>query len=307
MSCISPLVMGALKSFLVLFVFFACVHGTLSIWGGRKPPPKVPAFCNNPPFYGPCQPITKNWYFNVAAKSCLPTSAGLCCVAGNNCFIRKDKCSEMCERQRKLLSSKVALPQMCVSSPTFIHCGQLRSAWYYDSFTGNCKMFTFNVSSCGTERTEANIFLSELKCQSTCIPKRKPRPMCSEDPVPDTCFLHRKHWHFDFRNNECIRFPKKGCGKGSNSFSTVEKCMMRCSLDQVKLFLQTCAGAQEHKVHPSLAHPRHPTFQAEPVLWLTDSPGILAFLHTVCLPVGAHPALPASKRKDNPHCRILQV
>ncbi|KAL1480824.1 hypothetical protein MTO96_050714 [Rhipicephalus appendiculatus] len=87
----------------------------------------------------------------------------------------------------------------------------------------------FNHTICGGG---ANMFLTELKCQAICRLKKKPKAVCSLKPSPGRCFISKKRWHFDERDNTCREFPKKRCGSNDNAFSTMAKCLERCSYNK---------------------------------------------------------------------------
>ncbi|XP_049267106.1 papilin-like [Rhipicephalus sanguineus] len=253
--------MRTLGGFLALLVSATCIHGTFSILGMKKPELKLPDYCSKPPFFGGCQPITKEWYFDTTEKICRPTGAGLCC-AGHNRFVTRDKCREMCDRRQKLLSGKVTHPNVCVTTPKFVSCGQRQSAWYFDSATRKCKMFSFNANTCGVS---GNIFLSELKCQYACMPKMTPTPICSANPAMEGCFIRRKHWYFNFTTNDCMRFPNNHCGKGANSFSSVEKCMLSCSYNRLKVPHSKGNGTSQNELPGSPTAP-FPNYRPHPPL-----------------------------------------
>ncbi|XP_037575610.1 papilin-like [Dermacentor silvarum] len=207
------------SSFLVLLV---CVT-SVQAWGVKAPKPKPtrPEYCEKPPFLGSCQPIVRHWYYDTTAKRCQQISVGLC-PTGSNWFVSEEKCKTVCERVTK------DVPVACLKPPVTVSCGQVRHAWYFDRNSTSCKMLSYTDPACDSA---GNRFLTEMKCQGVCLPTVKPKSICSMDPEPDRCFLSKKQWFFNFRNNTCMKF-QKGCGKGANSFSTYDKCMWMCSYNQ---------------------------------------------------------------------------
>uniref|UniRef100_A0A131YLL3 Pancreatic trypsin inhibitor n=1 Tax=Rhipicephalus appendiculatus TaxID=34631 RepID=A0A131YLL3_RHIAP len=214
---------------LFVFVYITCVCAWSLI--KQKPKTQKPEFCNKPPFLGSCRPLSVQWYFDVTERLCKPLSSGFC-SAGNNCFAKYEKCKELCET-----TSKKAIPHMCQKPPAVIRSRHLKHAWFFDANSTSCKMYTFDAVTCGST---SNSFYTEMKCQSVCIPTKKPKPSCSEDTVRDICVITRKHWFFDYKTNLCLRFPRNGCGKGANSFSTYDKCMQKCSYIQSTVACLNC-------------------------------------------------------------------
>ncbi|XP_075556794.1 uncharacterized protein LOC142588859 [Dermacentor variabilis] len=226
----------------------------LQAWGiaAKKAKPTQPECCRKPPFVGSCRPIAKTWFYDAAAKRCQQISVGLC-SAGNNRFLSPEKCKTVCESLTK------NIPQMCLKPPVTVSCGQMRHAWYFDLNSTSCKMLSYTDPSCDSA---GNHFLSEMKCQGVCLPTVKPKPICSRDTEPDMCLVSRKQWFFDFRNNVCMKF-KKGCGKGANSFATYEKCMSRCSYNQVAAACPTCAQTLQNE-QPLVGIPGVPSQDGPP-------------------------------------------
>nr|XP_054928141.1 papilin-like [Dermacentor andersoni] len=214
--------MRPLRGFLLLLLSVNCVQA----WFKKSPKveKKQPPFCTKPPFLGSCQPLTQTWYYNSTEKRCTPSSVGFC-IGGTNRFVSEKKCKETCESPSKATPSNT----MCFKPPVTVSCGQVEHAWFFDPNTSTCKMFTYIASACGSV---SNKFWTEMKCQAVCLPTKKPQITCSQDPVLDFCLAQRKKWFFNFSNNTCMQF-QKGCGRSANSFSTYEKCMEKCSYNQI--------------------------------------------------------------------------
>ncbi|XP_075721722.1 uncharacterized protein LOC142765042 [Rhipicephalus microplus] len=237
---------------LFLLVFISYVYA-LPKWGpSKKPPVYRPTYCMTLPFNNNCKPLAPLWYYNAKLKTCVPISAGYH-VEGANKFASFRKCSEVCHTH-----SKVILKQ-CLTPPTITSGSGLKFAWYFDDQTKFCKMFTFFTC----KNSNSNFFASELKCESVCLPRMKPAPHCSADPIKDVCLFQRKHYYFNFRNNTCMEFPKKGCGKGPNSFTSMVKCMDRCSYNQSTTACLNCAPQHPNEL-PPFGKPTEPNI-SEPV------------------------------------------
>uniref|UniRef100_L7LPU4 Putative trilaris n=1 Tax=Rhipicephalus pulchellus TaxID=72859 RepID=L7LPU4_RHIPC len=228
----------------LLLVLSVCgVHG-LQILGKNpgKPPRRMPLCCLKSPFNSTCQPITSTWYYDLKAKICRQISPGMC-NRGSNSFASHLKCMEACKP-----STKVMLGQ-CLKPAVLVRCSALRHAWYYEFPSRSCKMFSY--MHCGAT---CNVFLSEMKCQWTCNPRMTPKPLCSADPEPDRCVFKNRRVFFDFRNDVCLEFPKKRCGKGHNSFTSFHQCYNTCSYNRSTMSCPTCEQKQ-HLVQPPSRNP----------------------------------------------------
>ncbi|XP_037499780.1 cleavage and polyadenylation specificity factor subunit 6 [Rhipicephalus sanguineus] len=230
--------MTPLYSF-VLIVLISFVNG-FPKWGisSKKPPPYRPSFCVTPPFSPTCIPLTSHWYYDSTVKACMPMGAGYC-TNNFNTFVSQKKCLEMCDPRAKVML------QQCLKPPTITPCGAPQYAWYYDDSTKSCKMFTHQ--SC---KSNGNYFASELKCQSVCLPKMTPKPLCSADPIRDMCLVKRKHFYFNFKLNKCMAFLKNGCGKGVNSFAFLTLCMDTCSYNKSTVACPNCAQKHPNELPP---------------------------------------------------------
>ncbi|KAL1466927.1 hypothetical protein MTO96_026353 [Rhipicephalus appendiculatus] len=232
--------MRHLYSCLVVFVLIFHVYG-IPKWGlpSKKPAVYRPTYCLTLPFNSNCKPLTPHWYYDINQKICIPISAEYR-VEGLNKFVSLKKCSETCHSRTKIILKE------CRTPPKITVGGVLKYAWYFDEQTKLCKMFTF--STCNN--SNGNYFASELKCQSVCLPKMKPTPRCSADPIRDVCLIQRKHYFFSFRNNTCMQFSKKGCGKGINSFASMVKCMDMCSYNQSTMVCSNCEQKHPNELPP---------------------------------------------------------
>ncbi|XP_049526488.1 kunitz-type serine protease inhibitor bitisilin-3-like isoform X2 [Dermacentor silvarum] len=112
--------------------------------------------------------------------------------------------------------------KMCLKLPVHGPCGPVIVAYYFDHLENHCKVFNRTICADGE-----NNFVSELKCQATCLHKHK--PLCSLPPTPGHCYGRKSHWHFLETSNTCRLFPKDQCGANPNAFTSMKKCLDRCS------------------------------------------------------------------------------
>uniref|UniRef100_A0A6G5A9S5 Putative bovine pancreatic trypsin inhibitor n=1 Tax=Rhipicephalus microplus TaxID=6941 RepID=A0A6G5A9S5_RHIMP len=154
---------------------------------------RLPKNCLKQPFVGICHPlVTTAWYFDSNSHTCVPLKAGVC-AGGNNLFLTREKCSEKCQ----LLTQKKS--KVCLSPPVVGPCGPVVVSWYYDPDTDHCK--AFNRTICGGG---GNNYLTELKCQWECRPKKKPEAKCSKLPKAGLCFISRRHFYFDEKSTSAF-------------------------------------------------------------------------------------------------------
>uniref|UniRef100_A0A131YQF9 Pancreatic trypsin inhibitor n=1 Tax=Rhipicephalus appendiculatus TaxID=34631 RepID=A0A131YQF9_RHIAP len=117
-------------------------------------------------------------------------------------------------------------PEICKKRPDPGKCEPTYPAWYYDSNNGFCKLFLY--SGCGGN---SNRFLTEVKCQETCLPGKTPQCLCSLLPRPVRCKTpFRLPWFFNPKTQLCQKYQRGFCAGNTNSFSTCVKCMNRCSI-----------------------------------------------------------------------------
>ncbi|XP_075554159.1 amblin-like isoform X3 [Dermacentor variabilis] len=164
-----------------------------------------------------CRPAGDLWYYDLAHQSCKMLSTGSCSSSSNR-FQTIAKCQQICQPPNGRADA------VCLKQPTAGMCSLVSHAWYFDRLNQSCKLFSY--STC-TKRH--NYFLSEMKCQSVCLPQRTPKPFCSEQPISTFCTGSANRWYFDERKNTCLVYLNKRCGKGRNSFKTFAQCMGRCS------------------------------------------------------------------------------
>uniref|UniRef100_A0A224Y233 Pancreatic trypsin inhibitor n=1 Tax=Rhipicephalus zambeziensis TaxID=60191 RepID=A0A224Y233_9ACAR len=204
----------------VLFLIFVnYIHGHIWSTGtknekGLKEPHKA---CWKQPFIGVCHPLKEAWYYDQRANSCKMLTPGTC-AGGNNLFHTMKRCMKECMPLTPRNS------EMCLQRPTIGSCGPVVVSWFFEAESKLCKMFNHTICGGG-----GNAFLTEKKCQSICRPKKTPKAVCSLTPKPGRCFLAKRKWHFNEKNNECEVFPNQRCGSNDNAFSTKKKCMERCS------------------------------------------------------------------------------
>ncbi|XP_054927948.2 tissue factor pathway inhibitor 2-like [Dermacentor andersoni] len=191
------------------------------------------------------------------------------CAGGNNLFPNMKKCMKQCVPLTPS-SSKV-----CLQPPAVGPCGPLKVSWFFDPQTMFCKMFNHTI--CGGV---GNCFLSELKCQETCLPKQKPEVFCSKPAKPGRCLLAKKRFYFDDKKNACLMFPNNKCGSNRNGFAKFEKCMQRCSYIK--------STKTEQKISNELPHGGVPGYPTPP-----GQPGSYGHAGYPSAP-GGQPALPGS-------------
>uniref|UniRef100_A0A131Z4W9 Pancreatic trypsin inhibitor n=1 Tax=Rhipicephalus appendiculatus TaxID=34631 RepID=A0A131Z4W9_RHIAP len=176
--------------------------------------------CYKPPFVGVCHPLNEAWYYDKNDNSCKMLKRGTC-AGGNNLFPTLKRCTKSC------IPLTPNNSPMCLQRPVIGSCAPIIVSWFYDERSDNCKMFNHTICGGG-----ANMFLTEMKCQAICRLKKKPKPVCSLKPSPGRCFLAKKRWFFNEKDNTCREFAKKRCGSNDNAFSTKLKCLERCSYNK---------------------------------------------------------------------------
>uniref|UniRef100_L7LQU7 Putative trilaris n=1 Tax=Rhipicephalus pulchellus TaxID=72859 RepID=L7LQU7_RHIPC len=180
-----------------------------------------PKNCMKPPFVGVCRPLlTTAWYFDINRHTCVALHPGVC-AGGNNLFPTLQKCTEECQ----LLTQKKS--KVCLLPPVVGPCDPVVVSWYYDPEIDRCK--AFNRTICGGG---GNCYLTEMKCQWECRPKKTPEAKCSKPPKAGLCFISRNHYYFDEKSNQCLRFANNKCGSNRNAFPSVKKCLQRCSYNK---------------------------------------------------------------------------
>lgn len=205
---------------LLILISVNYIHGHLWSTGTKHEkghPTEPPKACWKKPFVGVCHPLKEAWYYEPKDNTCRMLTAGSC-AGGNNLFPTLKRCNKECIPLTPKNSG------VCLQRPIIGSCGPLLVSWFYDESSKFCRMFNHTICGGG-----GNAFLTELKCQSTCRPTKKPKAVCSLTPKPGRCFLGNRRWYFNEKSNRCELFLKKRCGSNENGFSTQKKCMERCT------------------------------------------------------------------------------
>ncbi|XP_075721720.1 carboxypeptidase inhibitor SmCI-like [Rhipicephalus microplus] len=178
----------------------------------------IPSVCQVSPYLGnDCKPPRQVWYYDHALKSCKMLVTGSC-TTNDNQFPTKDACEIKCQASTK------PMDVACLQSPITGKCSTIYYAWYFDIYSRECKMFSYLFC-----RKHINFFVSEIKCQSVCLPHKTPKPLCSLPPLSHSCLRQAYHWYFNPKNNICLTYLKHHCAKTNNRFKTQASCMRRCS------------------------------------------------------------------------------
>ncbi|XP_075553843.1 amblin-like isoform X2 [Dermacentor variabilis] len=180
-------------------------------------PPELQDTCHKRPHIGTCQPLYGAWYFDPHVGRCKEVTAGVC-GTGRNLFLKKEACQKFCEPRVGTRDS------LCKTPPTIGSCRPIFRAWYFDHHSSVCKMFNYTICGGG-----ANRFVSEMKCQERCRPQHDTKPFCSQRPIATRCWGRNGRWYFHDQRNTCLTFLNGRCGSNKNSFSTVTRCIERCS------------------------------------------------------------------------------
>ncbi|XP_037575612.1 papilin-like [Dermacentor silvarum] len=231
-----------MKLFTHIPVFFCVYAYVLNVCSGQYDTKgmseKSAKTCTKTPFIGVCHPVGEAWYYDARDNSCKMLQRGVC-AGGNNLFPTIKKCTKSCIP----LTPKTS--KICLEPPVVGPCGPIKVSWYFDPKTMYCKMFNHTICGGG-----GNSFLSELKCQSVCLPNQTPQAHCSKPPKPGRCLIANKRYYFDERRNACLQFPNKKCGSNRNGFAKWEKCMQRCSYINQKGNELPYGGVPGYVPHP---------------------------------------------------------
>ncbi|XP_075555450.1 actinia tenebrosa protease inhibitors-like isoform X3 [Dermacentor variabilis] len=187
----------------------------------EKPVPQpTPSICLKPPVLGYCKPLGRAWYFDHHKKECVKVDPALC-GTGSNLFGTLEQCKKVCEHP-------VGQAQIiCLTPPVLASSRPLLQSWYFEVDCACCKRLNYTLGA-----ASGNKFSTEIKCQELCKPNHKPKAVCSLVAESQWCLLTTKifkHWYFDSTKNTCHRFSKGRCAKNSNGFTSLNKCMTRCS------------------------------------------------------------------------------
>uniref|UniRef100_A0A224Y4L3 Pancreatic trypsin inhibitor n=1 Tax=Rhipicephalus zambeziensis TaxID=60191 RepID=A0A224Y4L3_9ACAR len=185
-----------------------CLPGTI----------KTPPICQKPLVQGLCGSANKNWHYNSTLRTCVPFHNGQC-GAGPNAFRSQHMCSMTCQK------SGGKNQHHCLQKPQIGSCQQEGRAWYFDHYSGKCKMFIHGACGRGS-----NHFATESKCLEVCLARKKPLPVCSAEAKPGYCVSLNTKWYFDEKKNECFRYRGGWCAKTANGFLSYDVCMDHCSV-----------------------------------------------------------------------------
>ncbi|XP_065311357.1 kunitz-type serine protease inhibitor A-like [Dermacentor albipictus] len=216
--------MKHLSSHLTLLVCVVHAHAGFNCFKDcyrEKPVPHpTPSICLKPPVLGYCKPLLNAWYFDYNKKECVKVDPSLC-GTGRNLFGTSEQCKKTCERP-------VGQAQIiCLTPPVLASARPLLQSWYFEIECACCKRLNYTLGA-----ASVNKFSTETKCQEVCKPNHKPKVVCSLVPESQWCFLTPRlfmSWYFDPTRNTCARFPKARCAKNRNGFTSLKKCMTRCS------------------------------------------------------------------------------
>lgn len=228
---------------LVILICVNSLHGQnwFQSGKGKGRPQDLPKVCSKPPFIGVCHPLEAAWYYDKNENSCKLLQRGTC-AGGNNLFPTLNRCRKECIP----LTPKNS--KICLQRPVIGPCAPIIVAWFYDERSRYCKMFNHTICGGG-----GNSFLTELKCQATCRPEKKPKAFCSLTPSPGMCFLAKRKWYFDERENLCRVFLNGKCGSNDNAFATKEKCLERCSYNKATSSCVNCEQTHKNELPPTNA------------------------------------------------------
>ncbi|XP_072145454.1 carboxypeptidase inhibitor SmCI-like [Dermacentor andersoni] len=276
-----------LLALFAILIYVDFIHGQNWFQGMKKGegrPEDLPKQCSKPPFIGVCHPLEAAWYYDKNDNSCKLLQRGTC-AGGNNLFPTMNRCTKECIPLTPKNSA------VCLQRPVIGTCAPVMLAWFYDERSRHCKMFNHTICGGG-----GNWFLTELKCQATCLPKKKPKAYCSMAPRPGRCFLANRKWYFDEKENLCRVFLNQQCGSNDNAFATKEKCLERCSYNKAASTCVNCEHTHKNEL-PSTMASSQPSQPIQPV----NSNGIPLYRpHNLPpqpsfskkLPAGAVPTLP---------------
>ncbi|KAL1480825.1 hypothetical protein MTO96_050715 [Rhipicephalus appendiculatus] len=186
----------------------------------------APTLCYLSPYSGNgCVLSGDQWYYNTDTSSCKMLSRGSC-VNGHQLFRSLSMCQKTCHT-----TSAQRTSSLCLQKPVGGMCSSVHHAWYFDARVQVCKMFDYTLC-----KKRLNFFVSEMKCEQICLPRKTPKAYCSLPPVFTYCRVRKYHWYFDDSKNICLVYPTHRCGKNSNRFRTSRDCMKRCSYSKDKAY-----------------------------------------------------------------------
>uniref|UniRef100_A0A224Y4Y5 Pancreatic trypsin inhibitor n=1 Tax=Rhipicephalus zambeziensis TaxID=60191 RepID=A0A224Y4Y5_9ACAR len=190
--------MALLHSALAFLVIIAFVHAAPQV-----PPP----YCYERPVKGGCRPVNESWYFDVRARTCVPLR-NLLCAGGQGGFRTRQSCLDCQQNAGK------KGPHACPPQPLIGGCQPGTHRWYFDPEYKHCRPFQSGECSRGR-----NHFVNEYKCREVCAPGVvRPPQRCQQPIVLGQCHALHNFWHFDYKINDCVRYPAGLCGAGNNMF-----------------------------------------------------------------------------------------
>nr|ABA55034.1 putative secreted protein [Rhipicephalus microplus] len=200
--------MALLHSALAFLIAIICVQAA---------PQATPTFCREPIIKGRCQVVNETWYYDSGLRRCLQQRNAYC-GGGRNGFPTE----QLCMTCQQNVGKKG--PQVCPPAPVIGGCQPRVDNWYYDYGTKRCQLF--KPGECSSGR---NHFPTEYKCRETCFPGLiKPPERCRNPLVRGLCHPLQHFWFYNYRKNECTRYPAGLCGAGPNMFLSKAECSTAC-------------------------------------------------------------------------------
>ncbi|XP_078023574.1 kunitz-type protease inhibitor 2 isoform X2 [Epinephelus lanceolatus] len=222
--------------------------------------------CRLPMKVGRCRAAFPKFYYDVTNGSCRSFTYGGCDANGNN-FDTREQCEAACSgvTGSVLPDESTAAPELpakasrlslvlhrevsqegegpkpaatesvptqetemsatdfaerCEAEPEVGPCRAAFQHWYYERKTGSCQPFIY-----GGCRGNKNNYITKESCMTTCTDAC----MVTSDPGP--CRAAFPMFYFDPQASTCQSFIYGGCRGNKNRYSTMEKCMSRCSRD----------------------------------------------------------------------------
>uniref|UniRef100_L7LTI8 Putative tetralaris n=1 Tax=Rhipicephalus pulchellus TaxID=72859 RepID=L7LTI8_RHIPC len=199
--------MALLHSALAFLVTITYVHAA----------PQVPAFCRERRIKSGCRQVNETWYYEPRMKTCVSKRYVLC-GGGQGGFPTKQSCMG-CQPNNVKKG-----PNACPPTPQIGGCQPVHHAWYFDPEYNHCRPFQSGECSSGR-----NHFSNEYKCKEVCSSGVvKPPERCQKPLARGRCHALHNFWYFDFRKNDCFKYPAGLCGAGGNMFPEKNACLAAC-------------------------------------------------------------------------------